>query len=192
MLTAETTAHRLDRMIRTARLLTLAAPFLLGAFLVPSASATFPGTNGLIAFSQGDLFPSREGDLSVRSQVFTIDPATDTVRRLTNVPKGDAAAAPDWSADGTKIVYESRRKGRFEIWVMNADGSGQKRLTGKDGFDDFLPSFSRDGSRILYSHCSDPFDIDFFAYCDIDRMNADGTSRRRVLHSGNWINLRAE
>jgi TolB protein len=176
--------------MRIARWLVWAYALLLPAVLAPAAQATFPGTNGLIAYSQGDLFPGSE-DLSPHSQVFTLDPTSDAVRRLTDVPKDDAAAAPDWSSDGARIVYERRRKGRFEIWVMNADGTGQKRLTGKDGFDDFLPSFSRDGSRILYSHCSDPFNIDFFADCDIDAINSDGTGRETILDAGAWLDIRA-
>ena len=178
-------------MARIPRWLILTSAFLAPALLAPAAQATFPGTNGLIAYSQGDLFPGSE-DLSAHSQIFTLDPGSNAVKQLTNVGKDDAAAAPDWSADGDRIVYERRRKGRVEIWGMNADGGGQKRLTGKDGFDDFLPSFSRDGSRILYSHCSDPFGIDFFADCDIDAINSDGTGHETILDARTWLDVRAE
>ena len=36
---------------------------------------------------------------------------------------------PAWSPDGSKIAFESGRDGNLEIYVMNADGSGQTRLT---------------------------------------------------------------
>ena len=41
---------------------------------------------------------------------------------------------PWFSRDGRTIVFESNRTGTFEIWKMNADGSGQTQLThgGKD------------------------------------------------------------
>ena len=32
-------------------------------------------------------------------------------------------------ADGSKIAFSSSRDGNYEIYVMNADGSGQTRLT---------------------------------------------------------------
>ena len=34
-----------------------------------------------------------------------------------------------WSPNGRKLVFVSRRDGAFEVYVMNADGSGQRRLT---------------------------------------------------------------
>jgi len=59
-----------------------------------------------------------------------------------------------WNHDGTKIVYANwKEKGGVEsssIWVMNADGSGKTRLTfDEDGFCTG-PSFSYDGSKIVY------------------------------------------
>jgi Tol biopolymer transport system component len=34
-----------------------------------------------------------------------------------------------WSPDGRKVVYASERTGHGDIYVMNADGSGKRRLT---------------------------------------------------------------
>jgi TolB protein len=34
-----------------------------------------------------------------------------------------------WSPDGRKITFVSDRDGTYEVYVMNADGSGQRRLT---------------------------------------------------------------
>ena len=39
------------------------------------------------------------------------------------------------SADGKKIVFTSSRHGILEIYTMNPDGSGVKRLTNKLGYD---------------------------------------------------------
>jgi len=36
---------------------------------------------------------------------------------------------PTWSADGTKIAFQSSRVAPYEIYVMNADGSGMVNLT---------------------------------------------------------------
>jgi Tol biopolymer transport system component len=42
------------------------------------------------------------------------------------------------------------------MFVMNADGSGQRLLFNDDaGYDDFRPSFSPDGSRVIFSRCRD-------------------------------------
>ena len=44
-------------------------------------------------------------------------------------------SGPAWSPDGKKIVFTSNRDGNSEIYVMNADGSGQTNLT-RNGADD--------------------------------------------------------
>jgi Tol biopolymer transport system component len=54
-------------------------------------------------------------------------------RQLTTDATG--AAHPAWSADGTKIAFVSGRDGNNEIYVMNADGTGQTRLTNDPGED---------------------------------------------------------
>ncbi len=49
--------------------------------------------------------------------------------------------SPAWSPDGTRIAFASNRDGNFEIYVMNADGSGQTRLT-DDPAQDTHPAWS--------------------------------------------------
>ena len=36
---------------------------------------------------------------------------------------------PAWFPDGRRIAFQSDRTGRMEIWVMNADGTGQRQVT---------------------------------------------------------------
>jgi Tol biopolymer transport system component len=56
---------------------------------------------------------------------------------------------PTWSPDGSQIAFASTRpyNGAWHIWVMNADGSGLRQLTG--GFST-SPAWSPDGTRIAY------------------------------------------
>ena len=49
----------------------------------------------------------------------------------------DGGASDD---EGTKIAFVSNRDGDYEIYVMNADGSGQTNLT-NNRLHDFAPSF---------------------------------------------------
>jgi TolB protein len=44
-------------------------------------------------------------------------------------------------ADGRRIAFVSNRGGNEEIYVMNADGSGQRRLT-RNPADDIHPAWS--------------------------------------------------
>jgi TolB protein len=50
------------------------------------------------------------------------DDGTD-LRRLTD--ESTDATDPTWSPDGTRIAFTSN----WDVWVMNADGTGQQRLT---------------------------------------------------------------
>ena len=58
---------------------------------------------------------------------------------------------PQFSPDGKLIVYYSEKgDGMDQIWIMNADGSNQKLLTGGIGHNIF-PGWSADGKRIIFS-----------------------------------------
>jgi serine/threonine-protein kinase len=63
--------------------------------------------------------------------------------RLATASKEDAL--PAFVADGSRVVFDSDRDGDFEIFVMNADGSGQTQLT-DDLTPDFEPDFSSTAS----------------------------------------------
>jgi WD40 repeat protein len=62
--------------------------------------------------------------------VFTMNPDGTDIRRLTSTPGMDELD-PSYSPDGRMIAYYRRPGGdneRGEVWVMNADGSAQRRV----------------------------------------------------------------
>jgi uncharacterized delta-60 repeat protein len=59
-------------------------------------------------------------------------------------------SAPKWSPDGSKIAFTSNRNGNYEVYVMNADGSSQTRLT-STAVDEGLPEWSPDGTMIAFT-----------------------------------------
>ena len=64
-----------------------------------------------------------------------------------------AAIWHDFSAHGRRIVFTSNRDQQGEIYVMKADGSGQKRLTRRAG-DDWARGPLRTGSGSRSRSCA--------------------------------------
>ncbi|MRR38497.1 hypothetical protein EG829_28390, partial [bacterium] len=62
----------------------------------------------------------------------------------------DDCRQPNWSPAGNAILYQRFASGRWDIWVMNADGTNPRRVTAGAG-DKTDASFSPDGRWIVYS-----------------------------------------
>ena len=76
---------------------------------------------------------------------------------------------PIYSPNGLKIAFISTHDGDPEIFVMNADGTGLKKLT--DNTDvDAAPSWSPDGGKIVFTS-------DRGGSFELYRMNADGSQQ---------------
>jgi TolB protein len=58
--------------------------------------------------------------------IYTLDLSTSAVRRLTTDSAHDGL--PTWSPDGRHIAFVSDRSGSWALWVMRADGGGQRVL----------------------------------------------------------------
>jgi Tol biopolymer transport system component len=104
-----------------------------------------------------------------RTDLYTIGRDGRTPRRrLTSSPQDERE--PDWSPDGTRIAYTRSDAGSSRIWVMGADGRGQRQLTGGG----FAPDWAPDATRILY------IGGDY----RLHTVNADGAGRRRIGNVG--------
>lgn len=53
------------------------------------------------------------------------------------------------SPSAPQILFESNRTGKTQLWVISADGSGEKQLTNRDG--DVSGQWAYDGKSIFYS-----------------------------------------
>jgi dipeptidyl aminopeptidase/acylaminoacyl peptidase len=112
------------------------------------------------------------------SDIYATDILGESSTRLTTSPKGDMQ--PRWSPDGSSIAFISTRENGAQIWTMNPDGSGQRRLTDiSTGIDGFV--WTPDGTHFLYSSavypdCAD----DSCNRARLEEKDADPVKARKI------------
>jgi Tol biopolymer transport system component len=84
---------------------------------------------------------TRGGEESPTGEIWVMN-ADGTGRRQVN--------AVSWSPDGRQLAYRSIRDDNFDIYVINVDGTNERRLTTDPGRD-FVPDWSPDGTRITFT-----------------------------------------
>ncbi len=113
------------------------------------------------------------------SQIYVMDSDGKNLKQLTftvspnySVAKPrDANKDPRWSPSGDKIAYVSWEDGDPEIFIINPDGTGKKRLTNTSSRDE-NPYWSTDDRYILFSSGRDQG-----MNTEIYIMRADGTEQ---------------
>lgn len=112
-------------------------------------------------------------------------------RRLTTDPGNDGD--PAWSPDGGRIAFVSDRDrnghcifhdcvgSAGEIYVMDADGGAQRRLT-RNPASDVSPTWAPDGTRIAFARIPDGRSPQY----DLFVTNADGGCETRITSGSAW------
>ncbi len=143
-------------MTRRLALIALLLLFVTLVVAVP-AHATFPGTNGRVAFVEAGTgepddpgpptyalsiaAPARDAEVPLRSrQLLFCDPSAGTGCTLSEV------RSPSYSPDGRRIVFD----GGERIAIVDAGGD-ELRLLPAVTENDGDPAFSPDGSRIVFT-----------------------------------------
>jgi Tol biopolymer transport system component len=92
-----------------------------------------------------------------RYQIFLMNPDGSAAAQLT---RGQGAASDAaWSPDGTRIAF-TRCRGSCDVYVINADGTGERRLTRGDPPGEQSPTWSPDGRRIAFVDINGLFVMD--------------------------------
>jgi CSLREA domain-containing protein len=130
----------LPRILSAGGPLGLVAVALL-TLLPGSASAAYSGENGRIAFERSN---------GLNFHIYSINSDGSDETELT---PDLAARAPAYSPDGERIAFLGPgTAGDFDIWVMNADGSDQRRLAATPDDRTSPPTWSPNGQRIAFEN----------------------------------------
>jgi TolB protein len=98
---------------------------------------------------------------------------------LADTPAPIENSYPRWSPDGSRIVFQSTRDGNYEIYVMNADGSNQQRLTHQLEADR-QPDWSPDGKRIVFQSFRGSNSYSGAMNSDLWSMDPDGGNLAQI------------
>jgi TolB protein len=133
------------------------------------------------------------------TDIFVMNADGSDQQNLTPMPGN--RGEPRWSPDGQAILFTAVPPGqsrsasgwphRDDVYVMNADGSGQRKLTHTREAGEFGPAWSPDGQQIAFTqHAGTSGEVRIFV------MNADGSAKHAVTpklaHTGDgWITVTA-
>ena len=129
----------------------------------------------------------RDNDRGHNIEIYVMDADGSNQINLTNNLTSDED--PSWSPDGKRIVFSAQREGHvvhnldiiYEIYVMDADGGNQQRLT-ENRNNDWNPVWSPDGKRIAFMADRKGDAIKF----DIYVMDADGGNQQKLTNHRAW------
>lgn len=140
------------------------------------------GQTRLTTDSHDDRYPTWSPDgqqivfstdrVGVLLQIWVMQANGNGQKMLT--PTGNTSIEPDWSPDSTKIVYAHYTGRSWDIYQINADGSGETDLSKIDFINETSPKWSPSGSKIVFSWAPPGFVSQVYV------MNADGSNMQRL------------
>jgi hypothetical protein len=113
------------------------------SWLPDGSGLVFAGNcGGKFAIYRADIrYTAPPSDTNISAEITNI-------RAITNTPNADNYF-PRVSPDGSKVIFASNRGGPGDLYAINIDGTGERRLT-SDGADDGAGSWSPDGAEIVF------------------------------------------
>jgi Tol biopolymer transport system component len=91
--------------------------------------------------------------------------------------------SPRWSPDGKRIIFESRRDGRGQLFLIPATGGAARQLT-NEPWNHILPSWTHDGQSIYFAS-------DRSGQWQVWRMSSEGNGAQQITRGGGFAAFEA-
>ncbi|MBN1454449.1 MAG: PD40 domain-containing protein [Anaerolineales bacterium] len=134
--------------------------------------ATLSASTPVSAFSPAPVIPTATSAFNFSEP--PVEPAPSSVG-ATGVPTISAQDGPTGHIVFTCQIY--KYQAAEQICIMNADGTGYRRLTSEDNIRHFYPSLSPDGRRVLYSAFREKNVYEIYSY-DLEDGSVDRLTNR--------------
>lgn len=151
--------------------------FLTGGFLNSLDAEFLDGTGHVLyrairfrEYSWGAHFPGGVPMPYLAFRVYTMAPDGSHLQRLPTGPGWLLPVPPQWSRDSERLAIVQFREGALQLYTVEADGGGLRRLTDTLS----VPSWSPDGNRIAFAK-RDGGEVALYT------IAADGTDAQRVV-----------
>ncbi len=139
----------------------------------PASAAPFTG-GGSIATPGVGHGDSKSNRQRVEFPTANTDTGSDAVPAGGSPGTGTSNGGSGGARNG-KIVFVANNGGNFEVYSMNADGSGVVNMT-NNASADVEPSWSGDGSKVSFTSLRD-------GNAEVYTMNADGSGQTRLTNN---------
>jgi Tol biopolymer transport system component len=165
-------------MHRIVMVCVVAATLAVAVSTSPAAQRTVRARNGLIAFMR----PGKIGEYDI----WVTRPNGTGLRRLTASPRDRSDYNPDWSPDGSTVLFERRvlTSQGDDLFTVSADGATLHRLTAcsedPNCWSDNEGRWSPDGRLIGFGRATGPRDHDGPTKVAIYVANSDGSGIRQL------------
>ncbi len=101
------------------------------------------GLKALVPFSGEIAFQS---DMTGENEIFIL--TSEGLRQLTKAPAG--GEYPKWSPDGNRVAFTAKAGGKYQVFVVNEDGSGLGQVT-RSAHEAIEEAWFPDGKKIAYT-----------------------------------------